>query len=149
MKFQHLLVVIAIATSVSCNNNSSASEKAGNATAQAAPATNAQKPINMTAPAVTLNPTDNYAKAADETCQCLQPLISKVKQMVELQKAGKAAEIAVLANEIRAIEPKITACSENIRKKYGDMKTEEDKKRIFYALKDRCPDAVSIGEGLK
>ena len=149
MKFQHLLVLIVIATSVSCNNNSSTNDKASNTTAQAAPSTPAQKPIKMTVPNVTLAPKDNYAKAADETCECLQPLISKVKQMVELQKSGKAAEIAVLANEIRAIEPKITACSENIRKKYGDMKTEEDKKRIFYALKDRCPDAVSIGEGLK
>ena len=151
MKFQYIFLLSTITIFVSCNNATTPNDKVVNATAQTqTPTVSAvPKPINSVTPASSTPSNDIYVKAADETCTCLQPLITKVKQMVELQKENKAAEIKVLADEIRIIEPQITACSENIRKKYGDMRTEEDKKRIFYALRDRCPDAVSIGAGLK
>ncbi len=149
MKFKYFFLFPIITIFISCNNATTPNNKTVNSNAPLPTVSRVQKPINMAAPLKNAASTDIYVKAADETCACLQPLITKVKQMVELQKENKAAEIKILADEIRVIEPQITACSENIRKKYGDMKTEEDKKRIFYALRDLCPDAVNIGTGLK
>ena len=149
MKFQYFFLLSILTIFVCCNNATTSNDKSVNTTAPVPTVNGVQKSIDINAPAKSAASTDIYVKAAEETCTCLQPLITKVKQMVELQKENKAAEIKILADEIRIIEPQITACSENIRKKYGDMKTEEDKKRIFYALRDRCPDAVSIGAGLK
>ncbi len=148
-KYLHFFFAIAVVTLVSCNNNSTTTDKSTTVIIQNKPAAALEKPSEVTDSSANSAPTDNYAKAADETCQCITPLLEKVKQMVALQSAGKTKEIAALTEEIRKIEPQIKVCSENIRKKYGDMKTDEDKKRIFYALKDRCPDAITIGGGLK
>lgn len=91
-----------------------------------------------------LKKSDIFVDAAIEICNCMQPMIEKVKKIdfLEKEKNGEASERE--REELFKIKAEVELCSNEIRKKYGSMSTSSQQKLMLQALKEYCPDSYEI-----
>lgn len=92
--------------------------------------------------------TDIYTKAAKETCNCIQPMVEKAKQLKELEINKQTTDMKKVALEMSKMQPQIEKCSEAIRKKYSKINNALDEKRILNALLKECPDMATLFSNL-
>ena len=88
--------------------------------------------------------TDIYTQAANETCQCMQPLLEKAKHLKELETNKDVNEMKKVASEMATMQPQIQKCSDTIKKKYSKIDNAVDEKRIRNALLKVCPDFKAL-----
>ena len=87
---------------------------------------------------------DIYTQAAIETCNCIQPLLEKAKQLNEFESSKEYRGMKKMASEMDEIQPQIQRCSEAIQNKYSKRNMTIDEKKILKALKTQCPDIATI-----
>ncbi|MBL7814373.1 MAG: hypothetical protein JNL70_05130 [Saprospiraceae bacterium] len=87
---------------------------------------------------------DIYTQAAIETCNCLQPLITKAQKLKDLEMNKQTSEIKKVAREMDALRPEIQKCSDEIKKKYPQIDGKESGKRILNACIKQCPNMVNL-----
>ncbi len=85
-------------------------------------------------------PNDIYSIAAIETCNCMEPMLQKAKQLKELEANKQFTEMKKVTSQMDTIRPQIQKCSDEIRKKYVKISGTEGVKRIKAALLIQCPD---------
>ena len=91
-----------------------------------------------------LTKSDIFVDAAIETCDCMQPMIDKVKRIDFLEKEYKRDAAEKEEEELSKIKTKVETCSNEIRKKYGSMSTPSQQKLMLQALKEYCPDSYEV-----
>jgi hypothetical protein len=91
-----------------------------------------------------LKKADIFVDAAIETCDCMQPMIEKVKKIDFLIKDYKREAAEKEEEELSKIKVKVELCSNEIREKYGSMSTPSQQKLMLQALKEYCPDSYEI-----
>ena len=87
---------------------------------------------------------DIYAKAAIETCICIQPMIEKAKHLKEFELNKQTAEKKKTAVEMEIMQPEIQKCSDEIHVKYNKINKSIDEKRMMDAILQNCPDASAL-----
>jgi hypothetical protein len=87
---------------------------------------------------------DIFVDAAIETCDCMHPMIDKVKKIDFLENESKREFSEKDDEELSKIRAEVELCSNEIRKKYGSMSTPSQQKLMLQALKEYCPDSYEI-----
>ena len=92
--------------------------------------------------------TDIYTQAANETCDCIQPMVEKAKRLKELEINKQRTDMKKVALEMAKMQPQIEKCSDEIRKKYSKINNALDEKRMLNALLTECPDMATLFSNL-
>ncbi len=92
----------------------------------------------------TLQTKDIYTNAAIEACDCLQPILEKVKHLKESEQSRETLEKKKTAAEIEVMQPEIQKCSDEISLKYRTINKSIDQKRMMVAILRQCPDASTL-----
>ncbi len=88
---------------------------------------------------------DEYVKISLEICDCMQPMIDKVKEIKSLKEANGDKIVAQKEAELVDIRSKVDICSSEIKQKYNSILTsEKDKKKLLMTLKQYCPDSYKM-----
>lgn len=95
-----------------------------------------------------LSTKDIYTKVAVETCDCLQPILEKVKHLKEYEQSKETLEKKKTAAEIEVMQPEIQKCSDEISVKYSSINKSIDQKRLMVAILGQCPDASILFSNL-
>ena len=91
-----------------------------------------------------LKKADIFVDAAIETCECMKPMIDKVKKIDFLEKENNREATEKDDEELSKIKVEVELCSNEIRKKYGSMSSPNQQKLMLQALKEYCPDSYEI-----
>lgn len=80
-----------------------------------------------------------YTKAAIETCNCMSPMVEKAKSYNYLEMNHQVTDMQKVANEMALLQPQIQKCSDEIRRKYGQINNRIEEKKVLDALIAQCP----------
>lgn len=80
-----------------------------------------------------------YTKAAIETCNCMSPMVEKAKVYQYLEINNQVTDMKRVADEMAQLQPQIQKCSDEIRRKYGQINSRIEEKRVLDALTTQCP----------
>jgi hypothetical protein len=134
MKFTFIIILTLLVSFTSCQNDSKKNEVLKSSVSL----------DSTTNQPFVLTKSDIFVDAAIETCECMQPMIDKVKRIEFLEKEYKRDAAEKEEEELSKVKAEVELCSNEIRKKYGSMSTPSQQKLMLQALKEHCPDSYEV-----
>mgnify|MGYP006969408939 CR=1 FL=1 len=86
-----------------------------------------------------------YAKMAQETCDCLQPMSDLFQKVQQMSEQGLTDELGSLMGELETTAENAEACTDKLSEKYGEP---EDEAKAMEAMNKICPAVVEMMNNL-